>query len=586
MIRAVWPLLRPSRWWIVLAVTVVLAWTALSMATPVLVGYGIDQGVGRRNLRAVDVAAAGVLAAGLFGYLAFRLQARLISRVTEGFLYDLRVRVFDHLQSLSMGFYDRQRSGILVSRLTADVDGLSQFAQNGLFTLATAGFSLVLAVAILVALSPPLALVCLVVLIPVAVASRRFQRRSRQAYGAVQRETGTALASAQEGLAGVRVIQSLGAQDRIVSAFGSRNDRLRRAHLSAARLTAGYFPFVEGVATASIGVILLAGGLLAVHHVVTLGTVVAFVLYLERLFEPLQQLGQVLRMAQAAGAGVRNVVEILQTRPQLAEDPQAVDLPASGELEMVGVGFGYDPGGVPVLTGVDLTVRPGERLALVGPTGAGKSTVAKLLARWYDPAVGHVAFGGVDLRRATASSLRERVAFVPQEGFLFAGTIRDNVRLGRHGADDEAVDEALRATGGYERFAALPAGLDTVVQARGSRLSVGERQLVALARVALARPAVLILDEATAQLDPATERMVERAMERLCAGRTVIVVAHRLVAATRADRVALVDGGTLAEVGHHRDLLAAGGRYAALYASWLGGGSSESIISCTDTPSS
>ena len=239
---------------------------------------------------------------------------------------------------------------------------------------------------------------------------------------------------------------------------------------------------------------------------------------------------------------------------------------------LAGVGFAYASGGRRVLVGVDLTIPAGERIALVGPTGAGKLTLAKLVARWYDPTAGSVSFDGVDLRRATLQSLRERIAVVPQEGFLFAGTIRDNVRLGRHRATDDEIDEALRAVGAYERFAELPDGLDTVVHARGSRLSAGERQLVSLARVALARPSVLILDEATSQLDPATERVVEQAMEHLSTGRTTIVIAHRLTTATRADRVALVDGGAIVELGSHEQLLAAGGRYAALYAAWLGSG--------------
>jgi ATP-binding cassette subfamily B protein len=570
-LRAVWPLLRSYRVGMAIGVVVVLAWTLLSLATPALVGYGIDEGIGKHDTGAVNKAALGLLGAGLLAYVLFRVQTYVISRVAEGFLYDLRIRVFDHLQSLSMGFYDRQRSGVLVSRMTSDVDALSQLTQNGLFTLVTATFSLVFAVVIMTALSPLLMLVCAVVYVPVLVATRRFQRRARVAYGAIQDEIGGTLASAQEGLSGVRVIQVMGAGERVVGKFGSRNRRLYRAHLRAARLNAGYFPLVEGVGLANIGVIVIVGGLLATHGSVTLGTVVAFVLYSEQLFGPVLELGQVLRLAQAAGAGLRNVVGILRTRSELPEPADAVELPAGGALELAGVSFGYESGRQ-VLSGIDLSVPAGERLALVGPTGAGKSTLAKLVARWYDPTAGRVCFGGVDLRHATLESLRERIAVVPQEGFLFAGTIRDNVRLARHGAHDDDVDDALRAVGAYRLFSALPDGLETVVHARGSQLSAGERQLVSLARVALARPAVLILDEATSQLDPVTERAVEHALDRISGGRTVIVIAHRLTTAAQADRVALVDDGGIVELGRHEELVAAGGRYAALYGAWLGSG--------------
>ena len=570
----VWPMIRPNRWWIVLAVVVVLAWTLLSLATPALIAYGIDHGLAEHDAGAINRAALGVLVAGALAYVLFRVQTRLVAMIAESFLYDLRLRAFDHLQSLSMGFYDRQRSGVLVSRMTSDVDAISQLSQNGLFTLVTSTFSLIFSVVILVALSPLLMLVCLVVLLPLAAASRRFQRRSREVYRLVQHEIGGTLASAQEGLAGVRVIQALGAEERIVGKFGSRNRRLYRAHLDSARLNAGYFPLVDGLSTASIGVIVIVGGVLATRGAVSLGTVVAFVLYVEQLFGPVQQLGQVLRLAQAGGAGLRNVVELIQTRSELPEDERAVDLPAEGALVVEHVGFSYETG-PRVLSGIDLEIPVGEKLALVGPTGAGKSTLAKLIARWYDPSEGRVLLGGVDLRAATHDSLRERIVVVPQEGFLFAGTIRDNVRLGSQRASDDAVDQALRTVGAYERFAALPDGLDTVVHARGSRLSAGERQLVSLARVALAQPAVLILDEATSQLDPATERAVELAMARIVAGRTVIMIAHRLTTAAQADRVALVDDGTIVELGSHVQLLAAGGRYATLYAAWLGSGRIE-----------
>jgi ATP-binding cassette subfamily B protein len=314
------------------------------------------------------------------------------------------------------------------------------------------------------------------------------------------------------------------------------------------------------------------GGWWVHEGVLTVGTVAFFVLALSNLFEPVQQLSQLFNLVQSAGAGLDKIYELLDTPVDVPERPAAVDLARAGDVEVDAVTFAYAGGqGDPVLRDVSLVVPAGTRLALVGPTGAGKSTLAKLIARLYDPTEGQVRFGGVDLRDATLGSLRERVVVIPQEGFLFNGTIRDNVRLARAGATDDEVDAALRAVGAHDRFVGLPEGLDTEVRERGSRLSAGEKQLVSLARAALADPAVLVLDEATSSLDPGTEALVEQALDRLMEGRTVVVIAHRLSTAERADVVGVVDGGRLVELGTHDDLVAAGGAYAALYATWTAG---------------
>lgn len=302
----------------------------------------------------------------------------------------------------------------------------------------------------------------------------------------------------------------------------------------------------------------------------TVGTLAFFVLTLSNLFEPIQQLSQLFNTMQSSGAALHKLFGLLDTEPDLEEPEHPVDLPRSGELVVDDVGFSYD-GSVPVLVDVDLRLAPGERLALVGPTGAGKSTLAKLMARQYDPTAGSVSFGGVDLRDASSAELRRRITVVPQEGYLFAGTIRDNVRIGRPEATDAEVDAALESLGLLGRFRSLSEGLDTQVRERGSRLSAGERQLVSLARAALADPAVLVLDEATSSLDPGTEVLVEDALEKLVEGRTVVVIAHRLSTAERADRVGVVADGRLAELGTHEELVALGGRYAALYENWTAG---------------
>jgi ATP-binding cassette subfamily B protein len=333
------------------------------------------------------------------------------------------------------------------------------------------------------------------------------------------------------------------------------------------RISAKYFPVIEYAGIAGTAVIIGYGGWLTTQRIVTIGTVAAFVLYLQNLFEPVNQLSQLYNVVQSAGAALHKIFGVLDTRATVQERAAAVDLPASSEIDVDHVTFAYGAN-EPVLYDVSLRVRAGERIALVGPTGAGKSTLAKLVARFYDPVAGAVRVGGVDLRDATFRSLRERIVVVPQEGFLFAGTLRDNVRIGRPEATDAEVEDALTALGILERFAIFPDGLDTEVHERGSRLSAGERQLVSLARAALADPTVLILDEATSNLDPGTERSVEQALERLTRGRTVLVVAHRLSTAARADRIAVIFDGRLAELGTHDELVAHEGHYASLYRAW------------------
>jgi ATP-binding cassette subfamily B protein len=365
------------------------------------------------------------------------------------------------------------------------------------------------------------------------------------------------------------VIQAFGREEVQEQRFSEHNQAQLDAQMRAVRISARYFPIIEFAGVATTAAIIGLGGLLERNDFVTVGTLAAFVLYLTNLFEPIQQLSQLFNLVQQAGAALSKLFGLLDTRSTIEERPGAVDLPHGGELVARGVGFSYD-GVHPVLADVDLSVAPGERLALVGPTGAGKSTLAKLLARLYDPAEGTIAYGGVDLRDCTLVSLRERIVVVPQEGYLFNGTIMDNVRIGRRGATDDEVVAAMRLIGVEERFLAMPEGLDTEVRERGSRLSAGERQLVSLARAALANPDVLVLDEATSSLDPGTEADVEGAMTALMQGRTVLVIAHRLSTAERADRVAVVDAGGIAEIGTHADLLEEGGRYAALYESWAG----------------
>jgi ATP-binding cassette subfamily B protein len=477
--------------------------------------------------------------------------------------------VFDHLLAMGMTFFDSQPAGRLVSRMTSDVDALQTLVQQGLVMFIQNALLFVATIVVLVILSPVLAAVCLASMPIVVAASVRFRRDSNVAYLTVRDRVGQTLSTLQESLSGIRVVQAFAREESQNEVFVSHNRAQLDANLRAVRISARYFPVIELAGIGTMAIIVGVGGVLVHANFITVGTVAAFVLYLTNLFEPIQQLSQLFNTVQQAGAALKKLFDLIDIPSDLTERPGAVDLPPTGELVVEDVGFTYD-GRERVLGDVSLTVHVGERLALVGPTGAGKSTLAKLMARMYDPGQGRITYGDVDLRDATFSSLRHRIVVVPQEGFLFDGTVFENVAIGRRDADEQDVRRALRLIGVEERFLALPEGLSTPVRERGSRLSAGERQLVSLARAALANPAVLVLDEATSSLDPGTEAAVERAMAGLMRGRTVVVIAHRLSTAERADRVAVVDHGELVEVGTHDQLLEEEGRYAALFASWEG----------------
>ncbi len=566
VMRRLMRLLRPYRRAIVLATALLVAQTACLLAGPALVKHGIDAGLRRHDVGALNVSAVLYLAVALLALYLGRLVILKVARVGETFLRDLRGRVFRHLVSLGMDFFEREKTGRLVSRMTSDIDALQELVSQGLVMFVQNGLIFVGAVIAVFVLSPVLAACILIIVPPVAIASRWFRRESNRAYLEVRERIGQNLATLQEGLAGVRVVQAFARERAFSRRFRETNEAQYDANLETVRISARYFPIVELTGVAGIAVIVGMGGYFTERGIVTVGTVAAFVLYLNNLFEPIQQLSQLYNTVQSAGAALHKLFGLLDTGTSVDERLGAVDLPARGVLEVQRVSFAYTD--EVVLHDVSLRIEPGERLALVGSTGAGKSTLAKLLVRFYDPREGVVRYDGVDLRDATLRSLRERIVVVPQEGFLFAGTIRDNVRIGRSDATDAEVSDAIDALGLRERFGALPEGLDTEVRERGSRLSAGERQLVSLVRAALADPAALVLDEATSNLDPGTERAVEHALERLMEGRTVVVVAHRLSTAARADRIAVIDEGRLAELGTHDELLARGGRYARLYAAW------------------
>lgn len=542
--------------------------TSTTIIGPLLLRYGIDEGIAKGDRGALNLAIGIYIVVVIVALIGSRQQYIFVNRAGEGFLRSLRLRLFAHIQRQGLAFFDRNKAGVLVSRMTADMESMSELVQWGLLQFVSAAILLVFALIVLLIMSWELTLLGLLVMPFIIVATRRFQRDSNEAYLEVRERVGENLSAIQENITGVRVIQASVREGEQRRRFAVINRQLYDAHLHSVKVSTWYFGAVEFFGVLATATVIGAGGWLASSGQVSTGTVVGVVLLLSSLFEPVQQLSQLYNTLQASTASLAKMFQILDTTPDVDEHHGAVDLPESGELAVDGVGFTYPRTSTPVLADVDLTIASGERIALVGPTGAGKSTLAKLVARLYDPTEGHVRFGDVDLRDATLASLRNRIVVVPQEGFLFDGTIADNLRIARPDATDDDLVRALDAIGVRARFEEFPDGLATEVRERGSRLSAGERQLVSLARAALVDPAVLVLDEATSSLDPGTEALVEQAFERLTDGRTTIVVAHRLSTVQRADRIAVVERGRLAELGTHAELVELDGHYARLAAAW------------------
>jgi ATP-binding cassette, subfamily B, bacterial len=570
-----WPLVRPHRGMLALGSLAVLTQSAAGLAMPYLVKVAIDQGVLPRRLEVIDrVAVAYVLLAGL-QLLAGRLEIIAVAAVGQRVLYAVRSKLFGHLQRLSLDFYERERTGRVVARMTNDIDAMSDLVTDGLVTFITSVITLLGIAGILVLMDWQLALATLTVAPALALAATRFRRQSSAAWRRV-RETATVVTvHLQEALSGVRAIQAFRRERSTASRFADAAHAERLAHQRTIRLASLFFPGVEFAGAAASVVVLGVGGHQVLGGGLEIGTLAAFLLYLRSLFDPVQQLSELYDTFQSATAGAERVGAVLSVEPSVREAADPVPLPSPrGEVRLDGVRFGYSSadGDLPeVLHGVDLRVPAGSTLALVGPTGAGKSTVAKLIARFYDPRSGTVSLDGVDLRRIRLAELRRAMGYVPQEGFLFSGTVADNIGFGRPEATRAEIEAAARAVGAEPVIAGLPNGFDTEVGERGALLSAGERQLVAFARAWIADPALLVLDEATSNLDVVTEAQVQQALRRLRQDRTTILIAHRLSTVVEADQVAIVEDGRVVEVGTPDELLARGGRFADLYDRWLAG---------------
>jgi ATP-binding cassette subfamily B protein len=563
-------LIRPVRGRYLGAAAAVIVSTLITLAGPALVRYAVDAGISKDKRGPLDAAAAAFLVLAVAKPFVVRAQTLLAASAGERFLGSLRTATFDKLQALPLGFFERERAGVLVSRLTSDVQSLTEFIREALIEVVGSGLQIVLTVLVLVILSPTLALVSLVAL-PILVASSwTFHHSAGRVYHAIRDRVADTLTVLQEGLAGVRIVQAFRRERRTLEAYNPRSQAQVRAWRSASFVNIRLFTMIPLAQTCALIAVLLVAASMYRHGSISTGTIAAFVLYLVQLFDPIARFSEWLGEFRQGLAALGKIVGLLRTPNSIVDRGGAIELPGRGALALHGVTFGYE-GERPVVHDVTLEIDAGEHVALVGATGAGKSTLAKLLTRQYDPQWGEITFGGVDLRQATLDSLHRRIVMLPQEGHLFSGTIADNVRLTDRSVSDEQVVRALDRIGAREQFESLPDGLQTDVQTRGLRLSAGERQLVGIARVALADPAVIVLDEATSSLDPATEAAVERALAAVAAGRTVVTIAHRLSTAERADRVVVMEHGRAVEVASHDELVEQGERYAALWASWQAG---------------
>jgi ATP-binding cassette subfamily B protein len=562
--------LAPHKWWLAGSFLFVVIETVATQAGPFLTGLGIDSGIRDRDFRALVVISALYLGAVIFGTFAGRIRLAWTGRVGERLMYHLRVRIFTHLQRLGVDWYIREKAGRIMTRMTSDVEALHQLFNEGLINLVVQGLTLIVVSAVLFTMNVRLAIFTVGFVVPVmTVLTLWFRRVSDRGFLAVRERIADVLADLQESLSGVRIVAAHNRQRHNVVRHRNILGEHRDANVYTAKVSSVYGPGTESVGVLAQAIIILVGGSMVLDGSLSIGELTAFVLYVAQFFAPIQQLVQLYSTYQSGRAAVVKLRDVFGEAPDPAEAPDAQELPpVIGDIRLENVTFGYNTER-PVLKDVDLHIKPGETFALVGPTGAGKSTIVKLIARFYDPTGGRILIDGHDIKGVKQTSLRLQIGNVPQEPFLFAGSIRDNIAFARPDATEEEILEACRAVGIEDLIERLPDGLDTPCHERGVSLSSGERQLLALARAFLARPRVLILDEATSSLDLRSESKIERALDALLEGRTAIIIAHRLSTAMRAQRLGVVEDGAIVELGSHDELVALGGRYAHMYETWM-----------------
>ncbi len=561
-------LAKPYKLQTALALTALLVTTLTALAGPYLSKLAIDDGISKGDLQTLGWIVAAFLVVGLVNWGASSAQTYFTGWTGERVLADLRERLFRHLQRLSLGYYERNRAGVIISRLTNDIDALDQLVTEGVTSLVKSTLLLFGSMVILFFLDWRLALATLVVLPALVVATSMFRSRSARAYRAVRERLGLVTATLAEDIAGMRVVQAFSREDAAVAQFRAVNDHYRQANYRTVVLSSAYFPTVDFLSTTATAIVLGYGGYLVSGGDITVGTLFAFIGYLSNFFDPVQELSQFYNTFLSATAALDKIMDVMDEEPEVLDAPGAHPLAdVEGRVRFDHVRFGYGDG-PDVLHDLDLDISAGTTVALVGHTGAGKSTIAKLLARFYDPRDGRLTIDGTDLRDVTQASLRSQLGIVPQEGFLFAGTVRENIAFARPDAPAEDVIAAAQAVGAHAFIEELEDGYETQLGERGVRLSLGQRQLVAFARALLADPRILILDEATSSVDIGTERQIELALRRLLVGRTAFIIAHRLSTIRRADCIVVLEHGKVIEQGTHEQLLERRGLYTSLYGDW------------------
>ena len=552
------------------AFILVIIQTVAMQIGPLLTQIGIDDGIMKKDLSILLYISFGYMGAIVLNYITLYARIAWTGRLGEQLMKSLRIRVFSHFQRLSINFYTEEMSGRLMTRMTSDIESLTALLQDGIVNLMVQGLTMVFVIGVLFTLNVPLAAVTVLFVTPLMlVLTLWFRKVSDRGYGVVRDKIANLLADFQENLTGIRVITAFNRQTRNITEHLNIAGSYKDANLYTAKVGAVFDSGSTVVAVIGQALIIMVGGRMCLNGTLTIGELTAFVLYLTTFFAPIQQLVQLYNTYQSGQAAIAKLRDLLGTQPSVPEAPEAKKLPdIQGKIVFKDVNFAYQAG-QPILKKVDLVVQPGETFAFVGETGAGKSTMAKLIIRFYDPDSGTIELDGTNIKDITLKSLRTQFGYVPQEPFLFSGSIRDNISFAAPNSTDEEVMAACQAVGIDDLIEQMPHGIHTPVHERGSSLSSGERQLIALARAFLAKPRVILLDEATSNLDLASESRIEHALDVLLEGRTAIIIAHRLNTAMKADRIAVFHDGRVVELGHHQELVETGGLYSQMFEKWM-----------------